>query len=54
MEDKSVIRKKPHERALRIVYNDTVTSLENLLVKDKSFAIHQKIFSHQRSKYIKP
>ena len=42
MEDKSVIRKKPHERALRIVYNDTVTSLENLLVKDKSFTIHQK------------
>ena len=35
-------KKKPHERALRIVYNDTVTSLENLLVKDKSFAIHQK------------
>ena len=35
-------KKKPHERALRIVYNDTVTSLENLLVKDKSFTIHQK------------
>ena len=35
---------KLHERALRIVYNDTVTSFENLLIKDKSFTIrHQSI-----------
>ena len=33
---------KLYERALRIVYNDTVTSLENLLIKDKSFAIHHR------------
>ena len=35
---------KLHERALRIVYNDAVTSFENLLITDKSFTIHhQKI-----------
>ena len=34
---------KLHERALRIVYNDTVTSFENLLIKDKSFTIHHQI-----------
>ena len=33
---------KLHERALRIVYNDTVTSFENLLIKDKSFTIHHQ------------
>ena len=33
---------KLHERALRIVYNDTVTSFENLLIKDKSFTIHRQ------------
>ena len=33
---------KLHERALRIVYNDTVTSIENLLIKDKSFTIHHQ------------
>ena len=33
---------KLHEKALRIVYNDTVTSFENLLIKDKSFTIHHK------------
>ena len=32
---------KLHERALRIVCNDTATSLENLLIKDKSFTIHR-------------
>ena len=26
-----------HERALRIVYNDTITSFEELLVKDKTY-----------------
>ena len=31
-----------HERVLRIVYNDTVTSFENLLIKDKSFTIHHQ------------
>ena len=33
---------KLYERALRIVYNDTVTSFENLLIKDKSFTIHHQ------------
>ena len=33
---------KLHEGALRIVYNDTVTSLENLLIKDNSFTIHHQ------------
>ena len=37
---------KLHERALRIVYNDTITSFEELLVKDKTFTIfHQNIQS---------
>ena len=37
---------KLHESALRIVYNDTVTSFEELLVKDKTFTIdHQNIQS---------
>ena len=33
---------KLHERALRIVYNDTVTSFENLMIKDKYFMIHHQ------------
>ena len=33
---------KLHERVLRIVYNDTVTSFKNLLIKDKSFTIHHQ------------
>ena len=33
---------KLHERALRVVYNDTITSFENLLIKDKSFTIHHQ------------
>ena len=33
---------KLHERALRIVYNDTVTSFEYLPIKDKSFTIHHQ------------
>ena len=33
---------KLQERALRIVYNDTVTSFEELLVKDKTFTIHHQ------------
>ena len=33
---------KLHERALRIVYSDTATSFENLLIKDKSFTIHHQ------------
>ena len=35
---------KVHERALRIVFNDTITSFEELLVRDKTFTIdHQNI-----------
>ena len=35
---------KVHERALRIVFNDTITSFEELLVGDKTFTIdHQNI-----------
>ena len=33
---------KLHERALRIVYNDTITSFEELLVEDKTFTIHHQ------------
>ena len=33
---------KLHERALRVVYNDTITTFEELLVKDKTFTIHHK------------
>ena len=33
---------KLHDRALRIVYNDTVTSFENFLIKDKFFTIHHQ------------
>ena len=33
---------KLHERALRIVYNDTNTSFEELLVKDKTFTMHDQ------------
>ena len=36
---------KLHERALRIVYNDTIMSFEELLVKDKTFTTH-----HQNTK----
>ena len=37
---------KPYERALRIVHNDTITSFEELLVKDKIFKInHQNVES---------
>ena len=32
---------KLHERTLRIVYNDTITSFEELLVKDKNFTLRQ-------------
>ena len=33
---------KKHERALRTVYNGTITSFEELLVKDKTFTIHHQ------------
>ena len=33
---------KLHERALRIVYNVTVTSVDELLVEDKTFTIHHQ------------
>ena len=31
-----------HERALRIVYKDDVSSFENLLAKDESFTVHER------------
>ena len=31
-----------HERSLRIVYEDNISSLEDLLKRDKSFTIHQR------------
>ena len=34
------------ERSLRIVYNDYITSLEDLLKKDNSFKIHHKNVNH--------
>ena len=41
---------KLHERALSIVYNDTITSFEELLVKDKTFTIdHQNIKSIEKT-----
>ena len=33
-----------HERPLMLVYNDAIASFEELLIKDKTFAI--KIFNH--------
>ena len=47
--------KKLHETALRIVWNDTVTSFESLLIKDKFFTTHhQNIQSLAiKMKYIK-
>ena len=33
---------KLHERALRLVYNNTITSFEELLVKNKTFTIHHQ------------
>ena len=33
---------KLHERAPRIMYNDSITSFEELLVKDKIFTIHHQ------------
>ena len=33
---------KLHERALMIVYNDTITSFKSLLIKDKPFTIHHQ------------
>ena len=32
----------PHERALRMTFNDHSSSFENLLTKDKSFTIHHR------------
>ena len=31
-----------HERSLRIVYQDNISSFEDLLKKDRSFTIHQR------------
>ena len=33
---------KLHEKALRIFYNDTVTSFKNLRIRDKCFTIHHQ------------
>ena len=33
---------KLHKRTLRIAYNNTITSFEELLVKDKTFTIHHQ------------
>ena len=33
---------KLHKRALRIVYNDTITSFEELLVKNRTFTTHHQ------------
>ena len=33
---------KIHERALRLVYNDNISSFEDLLIKDNSVSIHKK------------
>ena len=33
---------KLNERAVRIVYNDTIMSFEELLIKDKTFTIHHQ------------
>ena len=31
-----------HERALRLVYDDYITSFEDLLIRDKSVSIHHR------------
>ena len=33
---------KLHEKALRIVYNDTITSFVELLVKNETFTVHHQ------------
>ena len=33
---------KLHKKALRVVYNDTITSFEEMLIKDKTFTIHHQ------------
>ena len=38
---------KLHGRVLRIIYNDTVTSFEEFLVKDKTFTIHHQNIQSQ-------
>ena len=38
---------KLHERALRIVYNDTITSFEELLIKDKTFPSKYSIIGNR-------
>ena len=35
---------KLHERVLRIMNNDTITSFEELLVKDETFTVHYQNF----------
>ena len=33
---------KLHEKALRVVYNDTITSFVEILVKDETFTVHHQ------------
>ena len=42
---------KLHEGTLRILYNDTATSLEDLLIKDRSFTIHRQNIQSSGNKY---
>ena len=43
---------KLHERAQRTVFNDTIMSFEELLVKDKTYTIDHQILNHWQSKCI--
>ena len=42
---------KLHEGTLRILYNDTATSFEDLLIKDRSFTIHRQNIQSSGNKY---
>ena len=33
---------KPHERALRLVYSDHISTFDELLLKDKSLTVHHR------------
>ena len=37
---------KLHERALRLIYNDYESTIENLLTNDGSFTVHHLLFKH--------
>ena len=42
-----------HERALRVVYNDNVSSFEEMLQKDDSVTIHEKTYKPFLSSYLR-